>query len=77
MPTITVPTAPMPVQTAYAVPIGKVWLALLSRKKLKEMAIKKPMLHFKFVKLFDNFKQVVKPTSNNPAIINIIQFIFL
>lgn len=71
---ITVPTAPMPVHTAYAVPIGKVCVALFNRIKLKVMEIKKPMLHFTLVKLFESFKQVVKPTSKKPAIINIIQF---
>ena len=28
IPSNTVPTAPIPVQTAYAVPIGSVWVAL-------------------------------------------------
>ena len=31
MPTITVPTAPIPVQTAYAVPIGMIWIALFRK----------------------------------------------
>ena len=34
------------------------------------MQTKKPMLHLRLVKLADNFKQVVKPTSNKPATIN-------
>lgn len=41
------------------------------------MQIKKATLHFMLLKLFDNFKQVVKPTSKSPAIINIIQFIIM
>ncbi|MNJ97242.1 hypothetical protein D3C87_149840 [compost metagenome] len=39
------------------------------------MHTKKPALHLMFVKLFESFKQVVKPTSKKPAIINIIQLI--
>ena len=35
--------------------------------------MKKPMLHFRSVKLLDNFRQVVNPTSNKPASTNIIQ----
>jgi len=74
IPIITVPTAPMPVHTAYAVPIGKVCEALFNSIKLRAMHIKKPMLHFKLLKLFESFKHVVKPTSKRPAIIKIIQF---
>ena len=75
MPIITVPTAPIPVQTAYAVPIGKVWVALLSSTKLIVMHTKNATLHLIFEKLFDNLRQVVKPTSKSPAMIKIIQFI--
>jgi len=39
------------------------------------MQTKNAALHFIFEKLFDNLRQVVKPTSKRPAIINIIQFI--
>lgn len=39
------------------------------------MHTKNAILHFVFVKLFDSFKQVVNPTSKNPAITNIIQLI--
>lgn len=35
---------------------------------------KKAVLHFIFEKLFDNLRQVVKPTSKRPAVIKIIQF---
>ncbi len=75
MPTITVPTAPIPVQTAYAVPIGKVCEALFRSRKLKVMQMKNPILHFTWVKLFESFKHVVKPTSKRPAMIKMIQFI--
>lgn len=39
------------------------------------MQMKKAMLHFMLLKLLDNFKQVVNPTSKTPAITKIIQFI--
>src|SRR5688572_25449998 len=77
MPTITVPAAPIPVQTAYPVPIGIVCMALFSRKKLIEMQIKKPTLHFQLLKLSESFRQVVKPTSNSPAIMRISQAILI
>ena len=35
IPTITVPTAPMPTQIPYAVPIGKVFIAIPSSQKLR------------------------------------------
>ena len=43
IPTMTVPTAPMPVQTAYAVPIGKVWVALYKSIMLMHKQMKKPI----------------------------------
>lgn len=43
IPTKTVPTAPMPVQTAYAVPIGKVCVALIKRLMLAVKAKRKPV----------------------------------
>jgi len=38
------------------------------------MQTKNAAVHFIFEKLFDNLRQVVKPTSKRPAIIKIIQF---
>jgi hypothetical protein len=80
IPTITVPTAPMPVQTAYAVPIGNVNVARYNRYKLVDMVIKKPMSQNRAVIPDVSFafsKHVVNPISNNPAIINMIQFIYI
>tara|TARA_Y100000780_G_scaffold181764_1_gene167571 strand:+ start:43812 stop:44171 length:360 start_codon:yes stop_codon:yes gene_type:complete len=78
MPTKTVPTAPMPVQTAYAVPMGRVCVAFTKSIILIAKAIKKPIYH-KYISLpVDSFalpKQKANATSNMPAIINIIQFI--
>ncbi len=38
------------------------------------MQTRNAAVHFIFEKLFDNLRQVVKPTSKRPAIIKIIQF---
>ena len=73
IPVITVPTAPIPVHTAYPVPKGITCVALLSNNKLSVMQIKKPTLHFKSVKFWDNLRQVVNPTSNKPAHTSMIQ----
>lgn len=78
IPTKTVPTAPIPVQTAYAVPIGKPSVAfinspiLITRDTTKpkyQRYISVPLVSFVFP------KHDVKPTSNIPAIINNIQYI--
>lgn len=45
IPTNTVPTAPTPVQTAYAVPIGNVCVALYKRNMLIERLTAKPSHH--------------------------------
>ena len=50
MPTKTVPTAPMPVQTAYAVPMGRVCVAFTKSIILIAKAIKKPIYH-KYISL--------------------------
>lgn len=80
IPVKTVPTAPIPVHTAYAVPIGKVWVALISRSMLTVKEIKKPA-NQKYMAVplvsFTFPRHDAKATSNNPAIIKIIQFIFL
>lgn len=45
IPIKTVPTAPMPVQMAYAVPKGKVCTALASKAILNTVEAKKPLPH--------------------------------
>ena len=45
IPIKTVPTAPMPVQMAYAVPKGKVCTALASKAILNTVDAKKPLPH--------------------------------
>lgn len=78
IPTNTVPTAPIPVHTAYAVPKGKVCVALVSKYILIKVHITKPAYHkYKAVPVVSLVfpKQKVKATSNSPATINTIQFI--
>lgn len=77
MPIKTVPTAPIPVHTAYAVPIGSVWVAFISSNILRVRETRKPPYHqyTSFpVASFAFPKQEAKPTSNKPAMIKIIQF---
>ena len=77
IPTSTVPTAPTPVQTAYAVPIGNVWVALYSRNMLIERQTTNPAHHNVEVSPADSFafpKHVANPTSKSPAIMRMIQF---
>lgn len=45
IPTNTVPTAPMPVHTGYAVPMGKVCVALAKRYILIDTDIRNPAPH--------------------------------
>jgi len=78
MPTSTVPTAPIPVHIAYAVPSGKVRVALIRRTMLMIRQNAKLPYQSKDsvpVVAFALFRLAVNPTSNRPAIIRIIQFI--
>ena len=77
MPSSTVPTAPIPVHTGYAVPSGNVWIALASRPILKNVNTRKPPIHNHHsspVTVRARPKQKVNPTSHSPARIRIIQF---
>ena len=77
IPTNTVPTAPTPVQTAYAVPMGKVCVARYNRYMLIDRHTKKPTIHQEAVDPDVSFalpRHAAKPTSKNPAMINSIQF---
>ena len=73
IPRIAVPAAPIPVQTAYAVPIGNTFSDQANKEKLPVAKTKKAILGTIFVKLFDNLSMVAKPTSSNPAVITAIQ----
>jgi hypothetical protein len=77
MPINAVPTAPIPVQTAYAVPIGRLCVALTNSTILMVNETRNPLYH-----QYNSFpvasfalpKHDANATSNNPATINIIQF---
>ena len=74
---MALPIAPIPVQTAYAVPIGNSLVAFTNKIILIVRQIKKPP--YQNIEVFPvvSFalpKQVAKPTSNKPAMINKIQF---
>lgn len=80
IPTKTVPTAPIPVHTAYAVPIGNSCVALRSNNMLIARQIINPPYQYVAIIPVDSFaipRQAAKPTSNRPAMINKIQFIDL
>ena len=68
IPKIAVPAAPIPVQTAYAVPIGRTFSDQASREKLPDAKTKNPILGQIFVKLFESLSIVAKPTSSKPAV---------
>lgn len=79
IPTSAVPTAPMPVHTAYAVPIGSDCVAFTSNTMLMQSATRKPMYHQYISRPVVSFafpKQKAKATSKSPAIIRNTQFIF-
>lgn len=78
IPIRTVPTAPIPVHTGYAVPNGIDWVAFASNPMLKTVKRRKPAIQAKYSIPDTSFarpRQYVKPTSHSPAIIRIIQFI--
>ena len=80
IPVRTVPTAPIPVHTAYAVPMGSVCVAFTNKIILILSVTRNPAYH-KYISIpalsLALPRQEANPTSNKPAIIKIIQFIFL
>jgi len=72
IPKIAVPAAPIPVQTAYAVPIGRTFSDQASNEKLPEANTRNPMLGQILVKLFESLSIVAKPTSRSPAVMTAI-----
>ncbi len=78
IPNKTVPTAPMPVHTAYAVPIGSVFVVFIKRSILIERQTTNARNHhtdsFPCV-LLALAKHAAKPTSKRPAIIKYIHCI--
>ena len=75
IPRIAVPAAPIPVQTAYAVPIGRTLSDQASKEKLPDAKTRNPMLGQILVKLFESLSIVAKPTSSRPAVMTASQAI--
>ncbi len=74
IPAKTVPNAPIPVQTAYAVPIEIPFNDNVSSPKLVNAHTENATDGHSRVKPSDIFKNVVKPTSNAPANSRINQY---
>jgi hypothetical protein len=64
---IAVPAAPIPVQTAYAVPSGIDFIASDKSQKLIVPEIRKSPTKSHFEKPSESFMHDVKPTSKTPA----------
>lgn len=78
IPTSTIPTAPIPVHTAYEVPTGNVWAALYNKYMLTARQVINPKAQKVVADPVDSFNlpiHVANPTSNIPAMISMIQFI--
>ncbi len=69
IPKSAVPAAPIPVQTAYAVPMGSTFSDQLNREKLPAAKTIKPRLGQSLVKPFESLSIVAKPTYSKPAVI--------
>jgi len=67
IPQATVPAVPIPAHTAYAVPIGIVFIDWETQKKLKIMKMPVMMLGMIRENPKLNFKAIVKQISKNPA----------
>lgn len=77
IPIRAVPTAPIPVHTAYAVPIGRVCMARNKSIMLRVRHTRNPVSQSAAVVPVFSFalpRQVVNPISKSPAMISIIQF---
>ena len=73
---MTVPAAPIPVQTAYAMPNGMVSIDRLRNQKLNIAHTPKKTVGITFVKPTESFSEVVKPISKRPAMKRYTQLIF-
>jgi len=73
MPRIAVPAAPMPTQTAYAVPIGSVRAATASRYMLAMIAAIVKTLGQSLVNPLVYLSPMAQPTSSKPAMMRMIQ----
>ena len=73
IPSIAVPTAPIPVQIAYAVPIGIDLTAADKKKKLKTIPVTVITLGQSLVNPFVYFNPTAQPISKIPAMKRCIQ----
>ena len=69
IPTITAPSAPIPVQMAYEVPRGSCFVAWERNRKLKIIPTTVRIVYFKSVNPSENFIHVDQNTSSPPAMI--------
>ncbi len=77
IPISTAPTAPIPVHTGYAVPKGIVCVAFARKTALNTYKTANATIHIHHsvpATPFARPRQYVKPTSQSPATIKIIQF---
>ena len=74
MPATNPPTAPTPVHTAYAVPIGIDFMATARSHTLAAIPPTNTASAVMFLNPFDILSATAQMTSNNPATINISQF---
>ena len=75
MPTRNAPTAPMPVQTVYAVPSGSVFIEIESSAKLAIISTIVKIDGVKMVKPSDRFIEYAQAISRSPAKVKKIQAI--
>jgi len=73
IPVMAAPTAPIPVQTAYAVPVGSVFIAHDNSTMLTIIAVMVIMLGVNRLNPWVYFRPTAQTTSNKPAIKRIIQ----
>lgn len=77
IPNIAVPAAPIPVHTAYAIPIGILFNVLARQVKLNAPKKIKRRIGFSLVKPSEYFNEIANAISKSPAIINRSQYIRL
>lgn len=73
IPTKTLPTAPIPVQTGYAIPIGMVFIEKARSHILMINVMMKRTVGIVSEKPFEFFKKMAQITSKTPAMIKAIQ----
>ncbi len=69
IPNIAVPAAPIPVHTAYAVPIGILFNVLARQVKLNALKKIKRNAGFSFVKPSEYFNEIANAISKSPLLL--------